>query len=167
MTQDFGAVKTITETLQTLGNGQTQIVVSTIDHLRNTITNSISETRAGESALTEDGRNSRQMVIYRAGYDKRKKHASLSVGELPLLFALPLAKLELSRILNGETTAQIEISGFDENLQRGTFLDVLNRNGQSLAINLCEGYSIEGANLGTREQRITTKIDAAIIKRDA
>ncbi len=166
MTSDFGPVKTITETLQTLGNGQTQISVQTIDHLRNTITNSISETRAGEAALNGDGQNPRRMVIYRPGYTKTKKHASLSVGELPLFFALPLAKLELNRIINGETNASIEIAGFSENFGRGTFFDVLNRAGGSLGINLCEGYSIEGSNLGTTNQRITTRIEAAIIKRE-
>jgi hypothetical protein len=145
MTSEMGNIKTVIETLETLGNGQVQTKIQTIDHLRNSVTNSFSDVKSGDNSINSISKP-RQMVVWRSGINlnesKGARIQSFAVGELPLYFAVPLAERRLARQLNKPNEASIEVSGFDENLERGVYFAVTGRNGAALGNFLTEGFLI-------------------------
>lgn len=167
MTSEFAPLKTITETLTPLGNNQYQVRISTFDHLRNTNVNSTSEPKTGDATLNGLAGRSRQLLVLHTGLTQATRTGrpieTFAVGELPLFFAKPLAQRLLARRLAKKQTGAIEIAGFDSSVERGVFFRALDRNGASFGIYLAEGYSVSGTNLGTPNQRITTRIDSTEI----
>ncbi|HEX8248961.1 MAG TPA: hypothetical protein VF599_12360 [Pyrinomonadaceae bacterium] len=163
MTSSFGAIKTVTESLLTLGGGQVQIKVNTVDHVRGTTVNSISEIKTGDVGLNASVPKQRKLVVWREGVDLTAKRgarlAAFNAGDLPFRFALPLVERKLARETDQPDNASIEILGFDESCERGVFFAVEGRGGADLGIYLTEGLNVSGAYGAP----ITTTIDAGQI----
>lgn len=163
MTSETGNIKTVIETLENLGNGQVQTKIQTIDHLRNSITNSFSDVKSGDNSINSISKP-RSVVVWRNGINlsstKGARIQSFAVGELPLFFAIPLAKRRLARQLEKPQDASIEILGFDENLERGVYFRAVGRNNAVLGDFLTEGYSIRQSDFSSP---IVTVIEASEI----
>lgn len=161
MSTVYGHIKTVTETSEILGNGQVQTKISTIDHLAGTLTNSISDVKTGDISLSaRAGRNAR-LTVWRDGANvdavNGAKLDQFSLGELPLIFGLPLAKRQLAARLKGRRAVSLEMTGFDSTIRPGQVFKVIDR-GASRGNVLVLGYSITGQDLGSESQKITTRL---------
>jgi hypothetical protein len=167
MTTEFGLIKTVTETLTPLGNNQFVVRTQTIDHLRGAVTRSESEPRTGDASLNGIGGKQKQLRIWAEGVTQATRSGkpieSFNVGELPLKFAKPLAERRLAARNARKASGTIQIAGFDESVERGVFFRVLDPQSNSRGVFLAEGYSVQGTNLGTPDQRVTTSIEVAQI----
>lgn len=162
MTSEDGAIKTIIEDYEPLGNGQVAVHISGVDHVRDTPLEPFSEIRAGDISLNAQTPRSRRVVVWRTGVDKTAASGNpippLSVGEVPLKFARPLAERFLKMNEDQPDAATNAVAGFDESLDRGTFFSVPGRNGDVFGAFLCEGFSIAGA-----DGKMTTTIQSELM----
>lgn len=162
MSVETGAIKTVIEQFEQLGNGQTSSRTTTIDHLRHSVTNSFSDVKAGELGVNSISKP-RQVVVWREGYNtsstKGARIQSFAVGEVPLRFALPLAERRLKRQLLRPQEASITVNGFEENLERGIYFAVKGRNNSALGNFMTEGLTVRQSE----SQPIETVIEASEI----
>lgn len=165
MTSRFNAVKTIQENFTQVSRNQTTVQRIVTDHLRNNIpVEDVTDTTTGNNSINQSRPVSKKKVIYRTGVNEAtatgNRNVPFSVGELPLFFAEPLAqrKLDNLKILQ---SGNVDIAGYDETLERGTFFDLLDRAGNSYGIFICEGFEIKIENVGTANARITTVVSCA------
>lgn len=162
MTTDFVPVRTIIESFETLGNGQVQVSRQEIDHLRNVPIDPLSEVRNGDVSISALGSRPQILRVWRTGVNKNsakgKAFVPFAVGELPLVFALPLAKRRLALAVQPKQTAQIQIVGFDESCERGVIFSAKDRAGANLGNYLIEGFRVSG-----NAKKIATEIEAVEI----
>ena len=152
MTTEYAPLKTITETLQDLGNGQYQTSVSTIDHLRKAETTSISEPKTGDASLSSIAPKQSKTIVLRAGLTPLTRTGlpleDFNLGELPLFFGIPLVKRLLKRRSEQKQSGTINVAGYSNSVQRGTFFRVLDRNAVSYGRFICTGLRGEIQALG-------------------
>ena len=163
MTSEFGSVKTITETFSQANRNQTLVKRVVIDHLRNLPVENTSETANGNNSILANVPTAKKMVVRRTGVEfslpNGNRNVPFAVGELPLVFALPLAQNKLDN-LRTLRQGSVEIAGFDSSVERGTFFKVLDRAGDSYGTFVAEGYQVKIENIGTPAGRIRTIIEA-------
>ena len=168
MTSEFGPIKTVTESLDSLSNGQYQVRVSTVDHLRNATTNSFSEPRTGDATLSGVGGKSSKKVIWREGVTLSNRSGippeSFSGGEVPLVFLEPLCQRILQRLADGKHEGGVSVIGFDPSLDRGTFFSLYDRDNSYFGRFITEGLRVTLDNLGVPgQQKVTTEIETSEI----
>lgn len=158
MTSEFGAIRTITETLEFDSTGQTSIRIQTIDHVRGFKSEEVSDVRGGAGSFSQYQQN-RRVIVFRDGANASAaagaRLENFSAGELPSRHAIALAKRRLNRQSSNNKEASIEVIGVDLSIRRGASLRILNRNAQSLGNFLCGGYVITGSDLGTNPKLMT------------
>ncbi|MBS1797467.1 MAG: hypothetical protein JSS81_26830 [Acidobacteria bacterium] len=152
MTTDYGPLKTVTETLVDLGNGQYQVSVSQVDHLRKTETNSFSEPKTGDASINSSTGRPSQILVLQDGMTAidRPGNAveSLAVGELPLYFAIPLARRRLAQRAAQKQTGTAQVIGYSPSIERGTFFRLFDRAGAEVGRFLTIGYRVDVAAMG-------------------
>ncbi|HEX8288851.1 MAG TPA: hypothetical protein VF556_12695, partial [Pyrinomonadaceae bacterium] len=163
MTSEFGPVKTVTEALHALGNGQYQVRVSTIDHVRGTTTNSLSEPKTGDATLSAVGGRSSKKIVWRTGINQSNRSGippePFSGGEVPLAILEPLCQRLLERRAAGKHDGGITVSGFDPSMDRGVFFSLYKRNGDYVGRFVSTGLRVTLDNLGVAfQQKVTTEI---------
>ena len=155
-------VKTVIEKLKQK-SGQVRTERIEIDHLLDEVTDSISDVQNGDGSNSNFESKQGNVVIFKTGLSPSVRTGNgleaLSVGELDLEYAEPLATRLLDRRVRRLQSGSIELLGFDESIEQGVYFRVLDRNGDSLGTFCCVGYTVTGENLGTRDQRIATVID--------
>lgn len=160
MTTETGPIKTVFETFEPIGNGQTKLVSHTIDFLRKTSLRSESETVSGQAEQT--AQKSRSLLVWRDGIDLNdatgKRVEDFAVGVVPLRYALPLARRRLARALAVKGEASAQFLGYDPAVRRGALFRIYGRSGASLGDHLVVGVSVAGDNLGTAETSLSTAI---------
>jgi hypothetical protein len=166
MTSEFGPIKTVTETLTSLGNGQYQVRVTTVDHVRNTTTNSLSEPRTGDATLSAVGGRSRKMIVWREGVTQENREGypiePVSAGEVPTAFFISLFQRLLERRAEGKQEGSVSVIGFDESLERGVFFTLEDRDESILGRFITEGYRVRLENLADPyNQKVTTEIECS------
>lgn len=155
MTSEFGPLKTITETLKPLSNGQVKTLVRTIDHVRNVISSEIGEVKAGDASLSASASRQRKILVFPLDYSstKDRRIEPFYIGELPLTLGIPLARRRLARRDGGrDGTITCEIIGIDLGIRRGASVEVTEREDASLGNYLVEGLSLSG---GHRQEYLT------------
>lgn len=152
-----GRIKTSREWLEPR-NGQVRIKGETIDHIRNVTINAYDEVRPGDNGFPTISTVSRPILVFpeTGGALTGKPVVDLSVGELPLTYALPLARRRLRRLRDRPRTFSLAIYGWIDNLRRGAIYVLKDRQGTDLGTMLVEGYSVSGKSLGTAEREIVT-----------
>lgn len=160
MTTETGPIKTIFETFEPIGNGQTKLVSHTIDFLRKTSLRSESETVSGQSE--QPAQKSRSLLVWREGIDLNdtngKRIEDLAVGIVPLRYAIPLARRRLARAQAIKAEAGARFLGYDPAVRRGALFRLYGRSGASLGDHLVAGFSVTGEALGTAGASIATAI---------
>ncbi|MCD9186692.1 MAG: hypothetical protein LUM44_09675 [Pyrinomonadaceae bacterium] len=161
MTTEFGVIKTVTETMLPLGPNRYQVRISTVDHLRNATSNVASEPRNGDATLNNAGSKQKRLLILKEGLTARTGKAieNFAAGIVPLEFAKPLCKRILKRRNDKKHSGSVTAIGFDESIERGTFLTLYNRNGEAFGKFVIEGFTINLENLGTPNQRVNTNLE--------
>lgn len=164
MTSEFGPIKTVTESFTPLGNGQYQIRISTVDHLRNATTNSSSEPKSGDATLSGVGGRSSKKIIWREGLTRDSRPGvplePFSGGEVPLVILEPLVQRILKRRATGKHEGNITVIGFDPSMDRGVFFSLYDRDESFFGRYIAAGLRVNLENLGVPgEQKVTTVID--------
>ena len=164
MTTEFIPVKTISESLTSLGNGQFGVRVSETDHLRNTTVNTLSEPKTGDASLSGIGGRTRRILILREGLLSANRQGlaapDFSVGELPLELARNLAKRVLARKLAGSQEGTASVIGYDKSIERGVMFRVVDRENNSYGKFIAEGYRVQIDALAGGV-KINTEIDVS------
>ena len=153
MTTEFGAIRTTVETLRQSRNGQIKTHTETTDFLvfPPSTNNATTDARSGDISLNGLTAEQKQMTVLRPGAVRANTILKpLSVAELPLLYALPLARRRLAN--RTKRVGTIELVGIDLTLQRGGLIELLDRDGVSVGNYIIDGFSITGANLGQMTQ---------------
>lgn len=162
MTSYFGAIKTITETLTSLGNNQFEVRISAVDHLRGATVNSVSEPKTGDASLTGVGGRQRRFVLWADGVSTNSRTGGeildLVGGELPQSFLLILGEIILNRRLSGFSDGSLQIPGYHKSLNRGVYFRVFDRGGNSLGRFIAEAVNATFSNLGTKDQTVMTTV---------
>jgi hypothetical protein len=164
MTSEFGPVKTVTEALHSLGNGQYQVRVSTVDHVRGTTTNSLSEPKTGDATLSAVGGRSSKKIVWRTGINQSNRSGippeSFSGGEVPLAILEPLCQRILERRASGKHEGSVSVIGFDPSMDRGVFFSLYDRDNSYFGRYIAAGLRVTLDNLGVPyQQKVSTEID--------
>lgn len=168
MTVEFGPIETVTETLTPVAKNQFDYRQETVDHIRNSTRNVISEPRSGNPSMGASGGTvSRQMLVLAEGVTGLTRTGKgiqpFSVGELPLFYALPLCKRVLQNLVNGKKEASVVVSGWHSSMKRGLAFNAKDRSGTSYGLFITEGFTISITAAGTTEQRVSTTLEASQI----
>ncbi len=157
-------VKTIVEKLKPFA-GQTRIERIEIDHLLSEVVESVSDVQTGDGGASSFESKQNQTIVFKPGLSPSIRTGngieSLSVGELDAEFAIPLAERLLERRTRKVSEGTIELLGFSEEIERGVYFRILDRNNDSLGTFVVEGFTVTGTNLGTANQRIATALEVS------
>lgn len=155
MTSAFQTLETTIEHFRPQANGQIEVRVETFDALRGKLKPQPSaEIRSGDVSVPNFSKQ-KTKTIFRAGVNQTNRNGkleTLNVGELPLFFAEDLADWKLS---NPRITAQVELAGFDESIERGVSFNLRGRENADLGNFLTRGFEIV-----IEPERITTTLEA-------
>lgn len=163
-------VKTIIRTFSDDQNGQVRATTRTIDHLRGTPVEPISETLPGDAVLVDSNRVPARLWIWREGVDPDNpgnRVEQISLGEIPIKFGKPLAKraLEVGRFSpEPPRDGTIEMSGFDwKKYRKGSTWKVKDRGVDRINV-IVLGRTITGQDLGTPGQNISTRLEVTEVR---
>ncbi len=166
MTTDYGPLKTVTETLLDLGGGQYQMSVSTIDHLRKAETASFSEPKTGDASLDSSRGKQSQILVLKDGLTLTSRPGNaietVSTGELPLYFGIPLVRRKLARRTSQKQSGSVSVIGYSNSVERGVFFRVYDRSNVSYGKFIAEGYRVNFEALGDGV-RATTEVEVSEI----
>jgi hypothetical protein len=161
MTSRFGAIRTIIETFETDGRGQTDIRREVIDHIRGVSVEPETDTRGGLNSFSQY-QQPNTVRVWRTGAnrtsDKGGAFAGLSAGELPNRLAIALANRKLAKQTANNQTGTFDLIGSDPSLRRGSSVRILDRWNASFGNFLIEGLTIQGDN-----KSLSTSIQATEI----
>ena len=160
----YGPIEAFTETVRETERGQLEIRARTIDYLTTppTIRNQTTDARAGDLSTNARGGTPQQVIVLRrtAGTGSGrsdKKLLTLSAGELPVRYAIPLARRRLANPVT--RTGTVTLKGVRLQFGRGFVMELKTRDGESLGNYIVEGRTVTLSNLGTREQATTQNLD--------
>lgn len=157
MTSAFVPTKTKIETFTTKKNGQIERTFTVFDHLRGKATDDDPDTRTGDISLNGELSEARKLTVFRSGVtlaSKKNPISVLAIGAMPLQFGKSLAERKLVRQFSRPFDATVEVPGYDENLDRGVYFSLPDRNG-ILGNFLTEGLTVSGDD----QNGITTGIE--------
>lgn len=155
MTSAFQTLENTVEYFRPTAAGQIECRTERFDALRGKPKPPISDVRSGDISVPNFTKQ-KTKTIFKSGVTQAtrtgKPLVPLNVGELPLFFAEPLANWLLA---NGRITANVEITGYDESIERGVFFALKGREAEDLG-----NYLISGYRVLIEPEKITTTIDA-------
>jgi hypothetical protein len=150
-----GPIRSFVERITQTGRGQLEVRAKTVDFMTDppAITHTPTDVRSGDISQSASNSQTAELIVYRQGVTARagRKLITLAIGDLPLIYGIPLAKRRLQ--LGRRRSGSITLKGLNLNFVRGSVLRLLDANGSAVGNFLVEGRSISGANLGAREQQ--------------
>ena len=146
MSEVSGTLKSIAEDFTPAPDGTVNVITTTIDHTPEAVgrdaivTVAHGEPRAGDVSVSGAGRAGRIRILPKnAAVRADEKLETLSVGELPLYIAIPLADRRLKRKQNGAAKLNISLVGWNKSVAPGIAATAEGRAGESAAL-IVEGY---------------------------
>lgn len=164
MSTRFGGIKNISESIKVLSSGQVKLETRIEDLVRNVITSSSSEVKTGDVALNAQTTRQRRVMVLETDQSTRtgKPLQNFAVGELPLQFAVPLARRKIKRAKSSPGNIAAELPGVDLSIKRGS-IKLLEQRAGNLGSVLIEGFRETYDDLGTNRQKITTTLQGVKI----
>lgn len=142
MTASFRATEVETFRFRPLRDGTVEVRLSGFDFLRGKPKKPSTDIRSGDIS-TPNFQKQQIKTIFKTGVTQAartgKPLPSLNTGELPLVFAEPVASWILA---NGRVKGNIEVTGYDESIERGISFTLRGRGGENLGRFIVEGYRI-------------------------
>lgn len=156
ITTEFGPLKTVTETQKPQRDGTVKIETQTVDHVRGIVINPASETRAGDVSLNGSASKQSRVLVFAEDNAVRstERVEPFAVGQLPLVFAAPLARRRLKKRQSKTGDVSFDLIGFDETIERGTILTAVGRSAENLGAFLIEGLTVTGDERGIISETI-------------
>jgi hypothetical protein len=158
---DFGDIELFVETVRETDRGQLEIRARTVDYLTTpaVVHNTTTDARAGDLSTNARGGTPQQTIVLKqTGFTRsNRKLLPLSVGELPIVYAVPLARRRLANPV--QRSGSVALKGLRLQFGRGFVFELFNRDGGSVGTYIVEGRTITLNNLGTREQATTQSLD--------
>lgn len=149
----FVPISEETEIFQQNEKGEIESRSKTTDFLTSppTVNNATGEVRGGDGSLNGQTSAANQLIVLRAGSPRTNAQLqTLSVGELPMVYAKALAQRLLNRRRLRRGT--IQLKGINLNFERGSVFECFDRDGFSVGRYIVEGRAIAGSDLGTAAQ---------------
>ncbi len=148
-----GAISTTTETVDQNDKGQFEIRTRTVNFLTDPphVQNATTDARSGDMSTNAATGGTAEIVVLRVGTSRTDaKIGTLAVAEIPIEIATALARRKLAKrkIRNGTIT----LKGLKLGIGRGTMFELIDRDGGSVGVYVCEGRQLSGSNLGTAGQ---------------
>ena len=138
MTETTGLLKSITEDFTPLPDGTVNVVTTKIDHTPEAVgrdaivTVAHGEPRAGDVSVSGAGKPGRIRILPKNALVRAdEKLETLSVGELPLSIAIPLADRRLERKQNGAAKLNISLVGWNKSVTPGVVVTAAGRDGEN------------------------------------
>lgn len=159
-----GPIETRTETVEQTEHGQFEMRTRAVNFLTDPpqILNSTTDARSGDMSTNTSTGSTNQVIVFRSGVIRATARlGTLAVAELPLKYAEPLARRRLERRKLRRGT--ITLKGLKLSIGRGTMFEILDRDGFTIGVFVCEGRSVAGSNLGTREQTTRQTVEVSEI----
>jgi hypothetical protein len=159
-TLSFEAIESVVETVLQNTRGQLEIRTRTSNFMTTppSITNATTDARAGDLSTNSLGSAPETVIVFRAGASRTDaKLQDLSVGELPLIFAIPLARRRLAN--RTQRTGSIPLIGLQLAFGRGFIFELFDREGDSVGNYIIQGRTITLNDLGTPGQNSTQNLD--------
>lgn len=153
MTVDFGAIRTIAETISQTAPGQFEIRSRTSDFLTDppTVDHAPTESRAGDASINATTTAQSELTVLRPGAIRQNARLkTLTIAELPTRYGISLAQTRLAN--PNPKSGSITLIGIDLSLRRGAIFTLFDRDDNQVGNFLIEGFQITGKNLGRREQ---------------
>lgn len=165
VTYQSGAIKTVEETLMPTGKESLMMMVQTIDHVRGAVSLTYEEPRAGDIGQSDYNTETKPVIVLPedGGALSGGRVEPFSVGEIPLEYAVPMARRRLKRRREKPYTFQADIFGFVRGISRGQVKALKDREGALVGVVMIEGFSISGKALGTPQREIITTIQGGQI----
>jgi|GEM_PF-6468301 len=154
MTTRFGAIRTVTEDAEPKRDGQVTIRTCEIDHLSNAVITDQKDDRPGDVSMygTQPVQN-RILVLDDENATRSTGFVeTISVGELPLLYAIPLARRILKNRKYRSKDGRADVIGYDRGLRKGIPVSLVIHNGEVLGNFLIIGRTISGSAEGVDMQ---------------
>ena len=146
MTLATGVLKSQTEDFLPLPDGTVNVITTTIDHTPEIVgrdaivTVAHGEPRAGDVSVSGAGKPGRIRILPKNADERGgEKLETLSVGELPLSIAIPLADRRLKRKQSGAAKLSISLVGWNKSVTPGVVVTATGRDGENSTI-IVEGY---------------------------
>ncbi|MGB4823335.1 MAG: hypothetical protein WBP82_00330, partial [Leuconostoc mesenteroides] len=159
MTTITGAILTVDEQIIPQSNGQLRLSIRTTDHVRNIVTEDISEPRPGDGIVGSGG-SSKPMLIFLNDTDilQGNRVENTSIGELPLEYGVPLVKRILKKRKDKPYRFNVDLSGFVPGIRRGLTSSVFHREDGLVGVMIIESYNLSG----NTESNGATNVDSNI-----
>lgn len=142
MTSEFKTLDVTVEQFRPLPSGQIEYRLGGFDYLRGKPKKPITDTRGGDISV-QNFQKQKTKTIFAPGVTQENRTGKplipLNAGELPLFFAEPLADWLLA---NGRISANVEVTGYDESIERGISFNLRGRSGEDLGNFLISGYRV-------------------------
>lgn len=152
-TSATGAISTRIETAEPKRDGQVTLHVKEIDHISNSIMEDTRDDRAGDVAIygTQPAQSRVLVLDDENALRTTERIETLSVGELPMSFAVPLARRILKRRKTKMHTGSPDVIGYESGIRKGLPITLTGRDGEALGNYLVIGRTItagrDGANM--------------------
>lgn len=150
---EFAPIETVEEFRSQTSKSQIEIKTATTNFLTKppAVTASTTEAQIGDPSGNAQTAGTGEVIVLRPGAVRSNaKMQTLAVGELPVRFAVPLARRRLAR--RSTLRGTVSLLGVDLSIGRGSMFELFDRDGGSLGVFVCEGRTISGSNLGTASQ---------------
>lgn len=160
---ESGPLSTQIDSFRVTGQDQIEVGSQRVNHLTGTTDSSHVFQHTGTIyARATSGRATTVNMVLTRGTQPRRVPGRLNAGNVPFPVALTLANRILDRQGAGPVQVDIEFSGLDLSLRRGSLRRVEDRGGNFHVV-FITGFSITGANLGQRNFSVVMKAQGVVI----
>lgn len=139
-TTEFGAIKTIFETLRVRGRS-VEMESRTINHITNAPDQNKVTTRPGGAEIERSRAATRQIVLLAEGATGRRRLEEFDGTALPPGIAMKLARRELKKLSEPPHNFAGALAFPDRRIRKGTLLDISDRAGEPLGRFITIGYT--------------------------
>lgn len=150
-----------------LGRDQIEVNTQKVDHLKippkPTITNTVQHTGTIQARAQAQSTEVNMLLVNDVPPEERRPPASLSAGNVPVAEAKALARRILDRRGTQPAKANVDLTGFDLALRRGSLRKIRDREGDRLKV-FIKGFRIVGEQLGTPNFSVKQSVTGLVIE---
>lgn len=162
LTGGYIPMSTVRMTLHKGKGNQFDVEVVEIDHINNTVQRSFTEPTTGTNSNDPFEAKSRTILLRDLDSEAEigpRIPVGVNAYELPRLRAISLGRRVLYRMKNPLNTLPIQLAGVDFAIDRGSVVSGEQREDGYTSEHFVTGYTINGANLGKKEHRISQSLE--------
>lgn len=158
-TVEFGAIKTIFETLRVQGQS-VEVETRVVNHISNAPDRTATTTRPGAAELERKSQATQTILLTLPGIQQRRRVAEFDGTGLPSETALELAERQLRKLYSPPLDFAGLLAYPDRSLRRGALLAISERAGASLGSYIATGFKMDFELSASNALAITSSVIA-------